>query len=64
MNNLINRDMARCNDWKCPIGHFCCRYLQMKIDREKGEKQVSVTDFNGRSGEVCNHFINVEFKEI
>ena len=61
-NNLIHRDISRCNDDKCPISIFCERYIQMSIDRKNGETNVSVTDFKGRekAGLLCEYFLNVD----
>lgn len=59
--DLIYRDTSRCNNDKCPTAAFCRRYLQMSIDYKKGEKLVSVTDFNGdKKVGLCDYFLNIE----
>ena len=61
INDLIHRDVSRCNDDRCPTAAFCERYLQMGIDYKKGETLVSVTDFKGREKVgLCDHFLNVD----
>lgn len=64
VKDLINRDISRCNDDRCPINCFCERYLQMGIDYKKGEKLVPVTDFKGREKVgLCDYFLNVDIDE-
>jgi hypothetical protein len=61
IKDLINRDISRCNDDRCPTAAFCERYLQMGIDYKKGETLVSVTDFKGREKVgLCDRFLNVD----
>ncbi len=57
--DLISRDISRCNDNQCHTRGFCSRFMQMEIDRKKGETIVSVNDFNGREKVgLCDYFIN------
>jgi hypothetical protein len=59
-NNLINLDISRCSDWKCPTNAFCARYRQRAIDKEKGQV-ASCNDFQGRNKNgLCDYFINIE----
>jgi hypothetical protein len=59
--DLINRDISRCNDSKCPTSAFCERYLQRIIDYKKNETGVSVTYFKGREKNgLCDYFLNVD----
>lgn len=63
IEDLIHRDISRCNDDKCPTASFCKRYLQLGIDYKKGEKLVSVTDFKGsEKAGLCNHFLNIDIE--
>ncbi|PKP01817.1 MAG: hypothetical protein CVU11_14065 [Bacteroidetes bacterium HGW-Bacteroidetes-6] len=61
--DLIDKSTPRCSDDRCPINMFCERYLQNRIDWQKGEKSVSINDFMGREKiGLCDHFLNVDIK--
>lgn len=61
MNDLINKDISRCNNYKCPTKAFCARFRQIQIDRESEKYPlVSVTHFDGdKKIGLCDYFINV-----
>lgn len=62
--DLIARDISRCSDERCPTSSLCERYLQRRIDRQKGEMSVAITDFRGREKiGLCEHFLNVAISE-
>ena len=61
MEDLIHNVISRCNDYKCPTNFCCARFRQLRFDREKGNNQFSVTDFEGRKKTgLCENFINAD----
>ena len=61
MEYLIHNDISRCNDYKCPTNFCCARFRQLRFDREKGNNDFSVTDFEGRKKTgLCDNFINAD----
>lgn len=65
MNDLINNDTSRCNDYKCPTGAFCARFRQLRFDKEKGNTHMSVTNFHGRDKiGLCEYFINADIVDF
>jgi hypothetical protein len=61
MHNLINNDISRCNDYKCPTRAYCARFRQLHIDIKAGNTTFQVTDFQGRrKNGLCDNFINVD----
>ncbi len=75
MTNLINNDVSRCNNHRCPKRNDCARYRQLELDfvayRDNAKlpqrtiiasevlSSVPVTRFDA---ENCGHFIDI--KEI
>lgn len=49
--NLIPNDYSRCSNEKCIKKSICKRFLQLEIDKEKGNKTISVVEFNQKDCE-------------
>ena len=59
--DLLLKDITRCFDYKCELGNICKRRLQNELDREKGELNVPVADFQGSEKEgLCEFFMNID----
>lgn len=61
LKDIINNDVSRCNDYKCPTNAFCARFRQLRYDKQNGIKPITVINFKGveKTG-LCEYFINAD----
>jgi hypothetical protein len=65
IRDYLPKDYARCNNHACPLSSKCSRYLQIALDRRKGEDKTSTTRFTFErfresymSGTRCPQYIH------